>query len=86
MYRKKLYNMEPKRLPKMASNYSKKTHLRFKCGWHKEAQSWLKYWRINVDLHMGSKHNIKNTITSKFKDKLWEDQELEGKRKLRYYK
>ena len=35
---------------------------------------------------MGSKDNIKNTITSKFKDKLWEDQELEGKRKLRYYK
>ena len=35
---------------------------------------------------MGSKDNIKNTITSKFKDKLWEDQELEGKRKLRYSK
>ena len=35
---------------------------------------------------MGSKDNIKNTITSKFKDKLWEDHELEGKRKLRYYK
>ena len=29
---------------------------------------------------MGSKNNIKNTITSKFKDKMWEDQELEGKR------
>ena len=35
---------------------------------------------------MWSKDNIKNTITSKFKDKLWEDQELEGKRKLRYNK
>ena len=35
---------------------------------------------------MGSKDNIKNIMTSKFKDKLWEDQELEGKRKLRYYK
>ena len=35
---------------------------------------------------MGSKDNIKNIITSKFKDKMWEDQELEGKRKLRYYK
>ena len=30
--------------------------------------------------------SIKNTITSKFKDKLWQDKELEGKRKLRYYK
>ena len=35
---------------------------------------------------MGRKNNIKNTITSKFKDKLWEDHVLEGKRKLRYYK
>ena len=35
---------------------------------------------------MGSKDNIKNTITSKFKDTLWEDQEMEGKRKLKYYK
>ena len=35
---------------------------------------------------MGRKDNIKNTITSQFKDKLWEDQELEGKRKLIYYK
>jgi hypothetical protein len=30
--------------------------------------------------------NIKNIITSKFKEKLWCDNELEGKRKLRYYK
>ena len=35
---------------------------------------------------MGSKDNIKNTITAKFEDKLWEDQELEDKMKLRYYK
>ena len=35
---------------------------------------------------MGSKDSVKNTITSKFKDRLWEDKELEGKRKLRYYK
>ena len=33
---------------------------------------------------MGSKDSVKDTITSNFKDKLWE--ELEGKRKLRYYK
>ena len=35
---------------------------------------------------MGNKYNIENTITSKVKDKLWEDQEMEGTRKLRYYK
>ena len=35
---------------------------------------------------MGNKYNIKNIITSKFKDKLWENEEMEGKMKLRYYK
>ena len=35
---------------------------------------------------MENKNNIKNTITFKFKDKLWDDKELEGKMKLRYYK
>lgn len=28
---------------------------------------------------------IKNIITSKLKEKLWRDNDLEGKRKLRYY-
>jgi len=35
---------------------------------------------------MGSKDNVKNTITSKFKDTPWDDKELEGKKKLIYYK
>jgi len=35
---------------------------------------------------LGSKDSVKDTITSKFKDRLWDDKELEGKRKLRYYK
>ena len=35
---------------------------------------------------MGSKDSVKDVITSNFKDKLWDDKELEGKRKLRYYK
>ena len=35
---------------------------------------------------MGSKDSVKDTISSNFKDKLWDDKELEGKRKLRYYK
>ena len=35
---------------------------------------------------MGSKENIKDTITSNVKDKTWDAKELEGKRKLRYYK
>ena len=34
---------------------------------------------------MENKDNIKNTITSKFKDKLWDQKELEGKGKLKCY-
>ena len=33
---------------------------------------------------MGNKDNIKNIITSKFKDNLWSDKVLEGERKLIY--
>ena len=78
--------MELKRLPKIASNYIQNPHLRLKREWHKDAQSWLNHWGIKEEFSMGSKYNIKNTITSNFKDKFWEYQELEGKRKLRYYK
>ena len=38
------------------------------------------------EIIMENRDNIKNTITSKCKDKLWDDKDLEGKRKLRYYK
>ena len=31
-------------------------------------------------------NNIKNIVTSKFKEKLWCEKNLEAKRKLRYYK
>jgi len=35
---------------------------------------------------LNNKDNIKNIITSKFKDKLWDDKELKGKGNVRYYK
>ena len=35
---------------------------------------------------MGGRKNARDTITSNFNDKLWDDKELEGTRKLRYYK
>ena len=31
-------------------------------------------------------NNIKNIVTSKFKEKMWCEKDLEAKRKLRYYK
>jgi len=85
MYKKKLHNMESKRPPKFASN-SQNPHLHLKRGWHQDAQSWLNLWGIKEEIIMGSKDNIKDTITSSFKDKMWDAKELEGKRKLRYYK
>ena len=66
MYKKKLYNMESKRLPKIASNFSQNLYLGLKHGWHKDAKYWLNHWGINEEIIMGSKDNIKDTITSGF--------------------
>jgi len=48
--------------------------------------AWLNHWR--VDEHTASQdiNNLKNTITSKFKARMWDEKVLEGKIKLRYYK
>lgn len=43
MYKKNLYSMESKRLPKIASNFSQNPHLHLKHGWYKAAQSWLNH-------------------------------------------
>lgn len=45
----------------------------------------MHHWGVNDEIILKNKDTIKNVITSKVKDKLWEDKELEGKRKLRYY-
>ena len=64
MYKKKLYSMESKNLPKISSKFSQNHHLRLRRGWHKDAQSWLNHWGIE-ELKMGSKDSVKITITSK---------------------
>ena len=86
MYKKKLYNMETKRLPKIASNSSENPHLWFKRGWHKDAQYWLDGSKIKDEVILQNLDNIKIIITSKFKEKLLGNKELEGKTKLWYYK
>jgi len=86
MFKKKLYNMQSKRLPKIASNFKQNPHLCLKHGRHKDAQSWLNHWGVNEEIILGRNDSVKDTITSKFRDKLWDNKELEGKRKLRYYK
>jgi hypothetical protein len=85
MYKNKLNNMQDKRLPKIASK-SSHNHHRLKRGWHKDTQSWLNYWGIMEETILQNKDTIKKKVKSKFKEKMWCDKELEGKRKLRYYK
>ena len=82
MYKKKHYNMETRMFPIISSNSSQNPHLPLKWSWHNDSQSWLEYWGLKEEIMLENKDNIKNTITSKLKNKLWNDKELEGKRKL----
>ena len=65
------------RLPKLALN-SSLNHVRLKQGWYKDTIAWLNHQEID-----GNINNIKNIVTSKFKEKLWCEKDLEAKRKLR---
>ena len=42
--------------------------------------------RIEENVALQNINNIKNIVTSKFKEKMWREKDLEAKRKLRYYK
>jgi len=86
MYKKNLHNMEYKRLPKFSYNFSQNPHMRLKHRWHQDGHSWLNLWGIKEEIIMGRKDNIKDNVTSIFKDKRWDIKELEGKMKVRYYK
>ena len=46
---------------------------------------WLNHWGIQEEVIMQNFDNIRNIITSKFKENMWCDKELVDKRKLRYY-
>ena len=48
--------------------------------------AWLNHWGINENDILQNIDNVKNIITSKFKEKLWCKENLAVKRKLRYYK
>ena len=41
---------------------------------------------MNENVALQNINNIKNIVTSKFKEKMWCEKDLEDKRKLRYYK
>ena len=85
LYKNKINNMEDHRLPKLALN-SNQNHLRLKRGWHKDTDAWLNRWEIDENVALQNINNIKNIVTSKFKEKIWCEKYLEDKLKLRDYK
>ena len=85
LYKHKINNMGDHRLPKLAFK-SIQNHLRLKQCWYKDTRAWLNHWEINENVVVQNINNIKNIVTSKFKEKLWCEKNLEAKRKLRYYK
>ena len=85
LYKNKINNTGDHRLPKIALN-SSQNHLRLKRGWYKDTRPWLNHWEIDENVALQNIDNIKNIVTSKFKEKLWREKDLEAKRKLRYYK
>ena len=71
------------RLPKIAFN-SDQNHLMLKRGWYKDTRASLNHCEIDENVALENINNIKNIVTSKFKEKLWCEKDLEAKRKLRY--
>ena len=72
-------------LPNIALN-SSQNHLSLKRGWYNDTRSWLNHSEIDENVALQNINNIKNIISSKFKEKLWCEKDLEAKIKLRYYK
>jgi len=81
LYKHKLNNIGDHQLPKIAIN-SSQTRLHLKRGWLKDAMTWLNYWGIDETTSMQNINNIKNIITSTFKEKMCCKEYLEVKRKL----
>ena len=71
MYKCKLKGMGDHITPKIALN-SSQDHLRLNKGWHKDNMAWLNHWGVNKNATLQNIDNIKATITSKFKENLWE--------------
>ena len=85
VYKQKINKMGDHRILKLALN-SSQNHLRLEQGWYKDTRSWLDHWEIDENVALKNINNIKNIVTSKFKEKMWCEKDLEAKRKLRYYK
>ena len=77
--------MGNERLPKISLNSSQNQLCLNRC-WCKDTRAWLNHWGINEDDILQNIDDVKNIITSKFKEKFWCEENLAVKRKLRYYK
>ena len=83
MYKHKINNMGNERLPKIALN-SSQNQLRLKWCWCKDTMAWLNHWVIDENDILQNIDNVRNIITSKFKEKLWREENLAVKIKLGY--
>ena len=63
------------RLPKLALN-SSQNHLRLKQGWYQDTRSSLNHWEIDKNVALQNIDNIKNIVTSKFKEKMLCEKDL----------
>ena len=68
MYKHKINNMGNERLPKIALN-SSQNKLCLKRCWFKDTKAWSNHWSINENDILHNIDNVKNIITSKFKEK-----------------
>ena len=55
-------------------------HLRLKRGWYKDTRASLNHWEIDENVALQNFNNIKNIVTSKFKEKMGCEKELEDKK------
>ena len=58
------------RLPKIALS-SSQNQLCLKRRWCKDIMTWLNHWGINENDILQNIDNVKNIITSKFKENFW---------------
>ena len=68
MYKHKINSMGNERLPKIALNLIQ-NQLYLKRCWCKYTMAWLNHWGIDENDILHNIDNVKNIITSKFKDK-----------------
>ena len=78
LYKHKINNMGDHRLPKLAFN-SSQNHLRLKRDWYKDNAAQFNHWEIDKNIALQNINHIKNIVTSKFKEKLWCEKDLEVK-------